>query len=118
MSRKKYLKQVKQIGFHKLYALKDDPWEEYYADSKFDNWKDYHRRNFSRIRKINHRNKKRRTNMFKCTHYDICMENYGFCEKNHDRCESYGDCDYCQYRLTCKQTLEDIQKCAKETEWK
>ena len=43
--------------------------------------------------------------MFKCTHYDICMENYGFCEKNHDRCETYGDCDYCQYRLTCKQTL-------------
>lgn len=56
--------------------------------------------------------------MFKCTHYDICMENYGFCEKNHDRCEAYGDCDYCVDRLTCKQTLEDIQKCAEETEWK
>ena len=60
----KYLNDVKCISLQKDYFLRHyDPWEEYYGDGKtkrqkrINNWHDYHRRKWSRIRKIGKRRK-------------------------------------------------------------
>lgn len=58
MSFKNHIKDVKHISLQKEYFLNHyERWEEYYGGEPFGNWHDYHRRKWSRIRKIGKRKK-------------------------------------------------------------